>query len=704
MESFLHSHNNNSYKNERNNLLTKNNSTNVPIINAKSDGNPLFLRKDYNINDFNQFEFKNKQTEKTIDINESEYKSEYKYRITRVNIDSRNRNIFPKNITSNSSVYLSNPFSLVKRSNIITINAPNHDLSINDKIILSNVQDTRYHLNSFEFIENSEYIKINHQNHGMAPFDKSTIYTPYQIKIDGINNNDLTYIQNVPLNILNDFHIIYFNTDDSNDFNPNYYYIKMPNIFAISSATYDNIYFTVTYKHLYGIPLFLINANYPITADRHKGFHIVDKIIDNNTFQIVIDSVANTTIQNCGGNYIVMNKIVGYIEGYPDNNNYTIGLNKTFYNVTKIKLLSTEFPNTEKIIKDYPESRQNNLLFWQILGDGDFVYKIAITPGNYSISGLMDEMRKKIEQTKINNFNMTNTDEIEYDRTFYADIIIDTNSSIFQINYYGQLTAVNPFRISQNSSNPYVYYIEITHPNHLLQSGTQIRILNSSDIGNVPNTIINGLHIIDSIIDKDKYTIKLPRFNPLSNDNDSNVGGGYAVNIRYPFQARLLFDKNGTVGKILGFRNVGQNNSITKWSYSLTNNTEYVNDVLVDSVGLPINNTIINNYINLNGDNYILMTNPLFKNSVDSGNLNGVFAKLLLAGLPGYILFNQFVQLGDELVDNIQSLSELEFSFYAPDGSLYAFNGIDHSFTIEIYEKINNNSHLNKKFNEIIDL
>ena len=90
------------------------------------------------------------------------------------------------------------------------------------------------------------------------------------------------------------------------------------------------------------------------------------------------------------------------------------------------------------------------------------------------------------------------------------------------------------------------------------------------------------------------------------------------------------------------------------------------------------------------------MANPLFKNTVDTGNVNGVFAKLLLAGLPGYILFNQYVQLGDEFTDTIQSLSDLEFIFYSPDGELYSFNGIDHSFTIEIYEKIMNNNMLNR--------
>jgi hypothetical protein len=200
------------------------------------------------------------------------------------------------------------------------------------------------------------------------------------------------------------------------------------------------------------------------------------------------------------------------------------------------------------------------------------------------------------------------------------------------------------------------------------------------------------------VINNDIYLIKLPRFNKINTDSTQNTGGGNEVQIRYPIKARLLFDKPGTLGNVLGFRNVGQNNSITSWALNITNNTPYLNDILVDSVGRTINESIINNYINLNGDNYILMANPLFKNTLDTGNLNGVFAKLLLAGLPGYILFNQYIQLGDEFTESVQTLSDLEFSFYAPDGSLYSFNGIDHSFTIEIYERILDNDVLNKKF------
>ena len=667
---------------EKNKILTKPHNNLKEINNSN---NQLYLRKNYNINEFQQYRpMKNKKENENYNENaELETKSElkYKYRITRLNIDSRYRNTIPKNILSKNSSLLNNPFNLQKNSNIITINLPNHNFTIDDKIIIENVIGHITYLSYLELSKESYFIKINHLNHNMIPTNQ------YSILISDLTYNNSTYISNIPLNSINDYHLVYFNTDNSNNYDPNYYFIKIE-LKANENIIYDNLYFKITYQHLYGIPLNNINANYPINSNRNNGYHIINSIINNNQFTIKVENVASNNINNCGGNNIIINKIIDYIEGYPDNNNYIISLNKTFYNVDKIKLISTEFPNTDKIIKDFPESKRNNKLYWQILGDGDNIYNIDITPGNYSVATLQTEISNQIGKTVMNLINKTNSINYQYSNTFYSDINIDVNTNIFNITFYGQITIKDPFKISVDNVDSTLYYIEVNHPNHLLQEGTQIIIINSLDIGKVSGSVINGVQTIKTIIDKDKYLIQLAKFNILSTSNEDIAGGGNAVQIRYPFISRLLFNKPGTIGNIIGFRNIGQFDSITKWNYKISNNDPYYNDILVDSVGKQINNSIINNYINLNGDNYILMANPLFKNTVDTGSINGIFAKILLAGPPGYILFNQYIQLGEELIEGVQSLSELQFSFWSPDGSLYYFNNIDHSFTIEIYEKI----------------
>lgn len=668
---------NNDYKNVKNDKIKERSTTQTKIFNETGESPfPIIYRKNNNIDE--SYEFKhNKYNQISNDPN---------YRITRINIDSGYRDKIPKNILTDTVLLLTNPFSLTYNSNIITIKIQNHQLTTNDKITINNVFGSYFYLKSFEFVKNSLFVKIYHPNHKMQPFDKTKIYNPYQIKIENIAYNNLTLIQNIPLNMLNDYHIVYFNTDGGNTYNDNFYYIQLP--IAPNTNTIYNINYKVLFHHLYGVPTSSINANFPVNVDYIKGYHNVNSVIDNDHITIVIDFIANNTISNIGGNNITVNKIIDYIEGYPNNNNYIISLHKTFYNVAKIKLISTEFPYTEKIIKNSSSKKQNNLLYWQIINDGDYLYNIELTSGNYDISGLITEMITQIEKT-IRHSNLQSTSTYSYSTTLFSDITINTNTNEFTIAFFGKFFGENPFKISKTTTSGTTrYFIEVNHPNHLLQVGTSITIQNAIDISEVSSVVINNTHIINSIIDENNYVILLNKFNPILTSNTNTNGGGVAVEIIYPLQSRLFFDKPGTLGYILGFRNPGLANSITTWNYINTNKTPYKNDILMDSVGAPINSDI-NNYINLNGDSYILMTNPLFKNTVNISTVNNIFAKLLLAGTPGSILYNQYIQLGEELIDGIQSLSELAFSFYTNDGILYEFNGLEHSFTLEIYEKLN---------------
>jgi len=59
------------------------------------------------------------------------------------------------------------------------------------------------------------------------------------------------------------------------------------------------------------------------------------------------------------------------IDKYPKQNNFRAFLGKTFMNVKKIELLSTEFPNTDQVIKELPVELQNNLISWQNEEDYD---------------------------------------------------------------------------------------------------------------------------------------------------------------------------------------------------------------------------------------------------------------------------------------------------------------------------------------------
>ena len=84
---------------------------------------------------------------------------------------------------------------------------------------------------------------------------------------------------------------------------------------------------------------------------------------------------------------------------------------------------------------------------------------------------------------------------------------------------------------------------------------------------------------------------------------------------------------------------------------------------------------------------------------VNQAGQHNSFAKILLSGSPGDVLFNTFVNYPLEFDFPISILNILSIRFTYPNGSLVDFRNIDHSFTLRIIEKIvkNKNTGLNSK-------
>jgi hypothetical protein len=82
------------------------------------------------------------------------------------------------------------------------------------------------------------------------------------------------------------------------------------------------------------------------------------------------------------------------------------------------------------------------------------------------------------------------------------------------------------------------------------------------------------------------------------------------------------------------------------------------------------------------------MVSSLFTPIVNIKDSNGIFAKLFLTGKPGTYIYDQYVQINEDIPKINSSLGILEFKFLTPDGLTYNFNNIDHSYTIEIYEEL----------------
>ena len=641
-------------------------------------------------------------------------KNKLKQKITRINFDSSNRSLTPKNIISKLIYLPNNPLTFSENSNILTINSTQkHELLVNDRIILQNVESNNINMKGgIQIKRNSNFIKINHYNHGI---EKDEFKKELFIKISNVigNKNNNTSIENISLSLINKIHQIY-SSSETETFNENYYFI---NIISLPTNDYidtdSNI--NISFLNLSGININKINSNYPININQVNGFLTVNEIIDNYNFNVQLSETAFKSLSNVGGNNIYFSKIKDYIPAYIKPNSYRINLNKTFENVTRIKLISTEFPNTDKVIKNFPSSDKNNKLYFQVLQDNDYTYEIEITPGNYSTTSLANEIKTEIENLtrNINSdlliFNDGNNSVLEKSSNFSCVVNINQFTDIFSISLFSIVIIIKGITLSNQVYDDQRKRIIINHADHNLSVGDKITIAGASSTSGIPSSVINIEHEIESIIDSNNYVIKLPLHND-SNTTDNN-GGGSAINILIPLFFRLLFDKKDTLGNLLGFRNVGETNSITSFKTTISNNVAYEYDYFKDAVGNEIffddtNNNVQNNVIQLFGFNYILMTCNIFDNeeSLSTNYVNGVFAKLLLSDAPGSILFNQYIQLAEFLSKPIKSLSEFEFNFFSPSGELYEFNGLDHSFTLEIYEDHTslNSTNINPKTSNIL--
>jgi hypothetical protein len=620
------------------------------------------------------------------------------HRYTRINIDSRLRNIQPKHILDTTLNNLTNALYFTQNSNSIVVYHPNHGYSAEDKIIVEFATSLQIKLKGALFFEKgSTFAKINQQNHGMINGNS------YTIQISNVSGdlNSGTYLINYPVNIINKTHQVYFTRSSTDQFDPNNYYIQL-DIAAVEQYTYLNS-FNITYLNIRSIPLNEINADYPISPDRINGFQIIDTIINNNfySFSVNVNSDSSTLssypasffnstpLQTGDGGTIMVIKVLSTISGYPDNNNYQISLQRNFYHVTQIKLINTIFPITQKSINNTPISIKNNLFYWQNLADGTTIYSVSVPSGNYTLSELQTQLTSLINSVVRPNINSSIlVNGIYTYNTNYAVININENQNTFSIQFFQRVILSNSVFKDSTVYEDGFNRATITYKNHGLVVGNVITLSNVLGTDGIPANYLNGNFTVETVIDIDTFLIKLDRFNT---DTSGNTNGGIAINLLLPIQSRLLFNVPNTIGNILGFNNVGDSNSVTSYSYVINSYDLYEVDVQENSVGVITQPRKDTRVMNVNPNNYILMLADVpFNDQINLFNTSTyAMAKIYLAGKLNSYVYDQFIQLGSGFQEPISTLSALTFSFYSPDNNLYDFNNVEHSFTIEIVEQLN---------------
>lgn len=449
------------------------------------------------------------------------------------------------------------------------------------------------------------------------------------------------------------------------------------------------------------IPDEFINADNPISNDRKNGFHKI-KYIDENNYIIVtnsnivtyynkdlynnnnyFDEINNKIYINPDRNTIYykyldsdptknkINKIEATIiklkiqkinkieQGFLNQNYYIYKFGRTFENITEIKMISSEFPNSSQVINNTIDNT-NNKIFWRILDDGPYEYEAELEPGNYSANSLKLEIQDKMNQKK-RSFNSNKLQEII--------VIIDSAKSKIEFMSFKKTTLGNKLSIAKNSNRLEITFLEP----HYLNDNDIIIISNSTQVGGINASLINKEHFAN-VINKKQIYVNLTA--------DASIGqtetGGKKLIIRNLIPMQILWGKSNTFGKLLGFNRSGEPNYVQPPFMRKISNIEYN----------KYNDSDFPNIFEISGENYVLILNKLLSNIDNNNKIKDIFAKVLLPAKSGSWVFNSFLSKSTKFKHPIKKLSELEFKFKNFLGNPYDFNGLDHSFTLEITEEI----------------
>lgn len=250
---------------------------------------------------------------------------------------------------------------------------------------------------------------------------------------------------------------------------------------------------------------------------------------------------------------------------YPNPNDYIISLSRRFNNVKRIKLVSTEIPNTDMIIRSNPSSTMfssnrmvfqggqllndaNNNFYWIDEADGTepgnydcIIYDASITPGNYVVNAcqcnevtLSQQIEAEVSQ--INRY---------IDGTPHNfQVTIDSRTNLVTVrSIQTTILGVNPIHTT-NGTNEFT----VTQLSHPFSVGDFVTLSGSLSVGGIPDSVINATHQIIATT-ANTYTI---RVTTIASQTVDGGGGNVTAGQDKPFML-LSSNVDTPFGQILGF-------------------------------------------------------------------------------------------------------------------------------------------------------
>uniref|UniRef100_A0A6C0E0U6 Uncharacterized protein n=1 Tax=viral metagenome TaxID=1070528 RepID=A0A6C0E0U6_9ZZZZ len=517
--------------------------------------------------------------------------------------------------------------------------------------------------------------------------------------IGGINISSATQTNtndfgNVSTSYLNNTHIIKNNKINNIDDGitkayfdielPYNFVAKTPTIFKsgiennapnVGTLTYTLSYYTIPSQDITlelqdyeTIPLSLLNN------DINNPYQLVTNTNNNITFEIPY-SISSPIPDYINNNLITLGIIDTISIGNPTPSNYILELGDVFEKIVKIRMVSSCFPTSYNTFGD-----TNNTFYWQNIDDINIKSFSLIYPKTYTFEELKVAFSVNSKKQNINN-------ELVISR-INNEIQIQSLLSYKFISSFISLKSIVPVDAGVNSLNgvsetgELAYVLTIQHINHPFNNGDTIQIQNSRDYLYLAAIDINNIFTL-TYIDTNNYSVivnytTIPSIitNTIQNPNAQIVWVS-------PF--RIYFDKPNTMGNILGFHNVGGNNSITQYATTINPNTLYINEIT------KLND--FNKKLKLEPPAYVLMycdevnDNVMIVNNAISkiNNRNYFFYRINMNNPNGQqLIYDTFADTPVIYSAPLRKIKKFNFSFFTPDNKPYDFDNVDHSFVLEL--------------------
>ena len=345
-----------------------------------------------------------------------------------------------------------------------------------------------------------------------------------------------------------------------------------------------------------------------------------------------------------------------------------------FPHESKIMEFNSINTNTKLVDFNYDEFSNNVTLYNHSLKKGDIIITDQFINSDKSV------IYKVVDVVDKNNFVVTKSDNYKF---IYDGVIINFNEN--DADYW--LDQILPNDVVNNNTLSFVKIkpkpenkkiMKIKHLNHQLKAGDKIKIHGSRSLNSVPENKINVCHIITKVLNENSYQVTLKNYNPVYHEQN-NID---TIKIKYPTKFQLLFTNSDTLGELLGFDNVGRNDATTFYKHKIKNT-----DPNLYESGISNKNT----KLNMTGHNYFYLCSDPQLTIFDNTKVENVFSIIRWFDNPGNVVFDSFVPSKKKFEVPVNLHQELLFSMRDPNGNLMEFNGLDHSFTIEITQMITNN-------------